>query len=115
MMMELQPREKSTSWVITIITWLRSPQSKNESQCEVMGEAMNKEERYPPSHPLKTQPMDNHHSEVIEEFLLVEDHVKLIFEVIGEVADLNFKVEQLNHKVTQMSGLCSFLAQQRHA
>jgi hypothetical protein len=40
-------------------------------------------------------------------FGLKEDHLKLLFEVRGEVADLKFKVEQLDQNITMLLALCS--------
>jgi hypothetical protein len=68
------------------------PQPKNMTTCGVLGETTLLEEGFPPSQPLKTQPVDNHHCEATKEFRLAKDHVNLIFEVKGEVFELNFKV-----------------------
>jgi hypothetical protein len=40
--------------------------------------------------------------------------VKLIFEVIGEVVDLKFKVEQLDNKITLLLALFSRIAPLLH-
>jgi hypothetical protein len=52
--------------------------------------------------------VDDYNNTMTEKFYVTKTYVDLIFEVRSEVADLKYRMEQLDHKVDMLLDLCSY-------
>jgi hypothetical protein len=79
--------EDDVAQLVNAPLWKSTVQSGVPNETKVLKEGVS------PSQPLKFLPKDKRHDNATGNFHMEEDHLKLIFEVRGEVVDLKFRVE----------------------
>jgi hypothetical protein len=98
-----------------IASMVQVPALKRDDQFDAIGESTSLKKGQPPSLPLKSQPEVCCQDVASVDLHFDEDHLKLIFEVRSKVANLKFRVEQLDRKVNLLFDLCSHQVRPRYA